>query len=70
MGISLRTYHINTNRFDFRILPQALIREHHDDQLPAELQSDKHLSCAQRVVDIDDTLPKYHKGIDGPLYEA
>ena len=70
MGIWLRTYQINTNRFDFRVLPQALIRKHHDDQLPAELQSDKHLSYSQRVVDIDDALPKYHKGIDGPLFEA
>ncbi len=70
MGIWLRTYQINTNRFDFRVLPQALIRKHHDDQLPAELQSDKHLFYSQQLVDIDDAVPKYLKGIDGLLFEA
>ncbi len=70
MGIWLRSHQINTNRFDFRVLPQVLIRKHHDDQLPAELQSDKHLFYSQRVVDIDDTLPNYLKSFDGPLYEA
>ncbi len=70
MGIWLRSHQINTNRFDFRVLPQTLIRKHHYDQLPAELQSDKYSFYSQRVVDIDDTLANYLKGIDGPLYEA
>ncbi len=70
MGIWLRTYQINTNRFDFRVLPQALIRKLHDDQLLAELQSDKHLFYSQRVIDIDDAVPKHLKRIDGPLFEA
>ncbi len=70
MGIWLRSHQINTTRFDFRVLPQALIRKHHDDQLPAELQSDKHLFYSQRVIYIDDAAPKHLKRIDGLLFEA
>lgn len=59
----------NTNIMDWRVVSQLLIARCNDGGLPEELASDKHFFYEQRVVDIDDDLPKYLRGTDGPLYE-
>ena len=59
----------NTNIMDWRVVSQLLISKCYDNQLPEELSSDKHFFYEQRITDIDDELPKYLRGTDGPLYE-
>jgi hypothetical protein len=60
----------NTNRYDFRVVPQALLRKANDGELPSDFASDKHLYYADRIVNVEDDLPKYLDGVDGPLYES
>ena len=60
----------NTNAYDWAVVSQALIRKCNGDLLPGELASDKHFFYEERVVDIRDALPKYLKGVDGPLYSV
>ena len=60
----------NTNSMDWCVVSQLLISRCHDDELPEELASDKHFFYEQRVIDIDDGLPKYQRGTSGPLFEA
>ena len=59
----------NTNVMDWRVVSQLLITKCNDNQLPDELASDKHFFYEQRITDIDDGLPKYLRGTDGPRYE-
>ena len=60
----------NTNMMDWRVVSQLLISKCNDNQLPEELASDKHFFYEQRITDIDDPLPKYLRGTDGPKYES
>jgi len=60
----------NTNVAGWRVVSQLLIAKCNDDELPAELRSDKHFFYTQRIVDVNDDLPKYLRGTDGPLYEG
>jgi hypothetical protein len=59
----------NTNKYQWRLVSQTLIRKCNANVLPGELASDKHFYYQERVVDINDQLPKYLQGVDGPLYE-
>ena len=59
----------NSNMYDWRAVPQSLIRKCYAGELPAELASNKHFFYGERVVDIKDELPKYVKGSDGPLFK-
>lgn len=58
----------NTNSMGWRVVSQWFIAKCSDAGLPPELCSDKHFFYEQRVIDIDDELPKYLRGTDGPLY--
>ncbi len=49
----------NTNAMDWRVVSQHLIRKCNDNVLPGELQAESHFFYARRIVDIDDSLPKY-----------
>ncbi|RDV26618.1 aldehyde-activating protein [Alteromonas aestuariivivens] len=60
----------NTNSMGWRVLAQPLIEACLPEGLPEALSSDKHLFYDQRVVDINDELPKYLRGTSGPLYDA
>ena len=60
----------NTNAMGWRVISQLLIAKCHDNQIPQRLRSDKHFFYAERVVDIQDELPKFLRGTDGPLYDA
>ena len=57
----------NTNSMGWRVVSQWLIAKCSDGKLPHELCSDKHFFYEQRVIDIDDELPKFLRGTDGPL---
>lgn len=59
----------NTNSMGWWIVSQWLIAKCNDAVLPPELCSDKHFFYEQRVIDIDDALPKYLRGTDGPRYD-
>lgn len=48
----------NSNAMDWRIVSQLLVRKCYGGELPESLQSTKHFFYGQRVVDIDDDLPK------------
>jgi len=59
-----------TNRLGMRVIPNAVMARAAGGSLPAALQPSMHLFYRERVIDIDDALPKYLDGWDGPLYEA
>ena len=59
----------NINGMGWRVVSQHLIRQSLGD-LPGSLESDKHFFYEQRIVDIDDALPKYLRGTDGALFDA
>nr|CAP48566.1 putative integron gene cassette protein [uncultured bacterium]CAP48567.1 putative integron gene cassette protein [uncultured bacterium]CAP48568.1 putative integron gene cassette protein [uncultured bacterium]CAP48569.1 putative integron gene cassette protein [uncultured bacterium] len=59
----------NTNVMDWRVISQLLISKCNNNEIPENLRSDKHFFYEQRVVDIQDELPKFSRGTDGPLYE-
>ena len=59
----------NTNVMDWRVISQLLISKCYNNEIPEKLRSDKHFFYEQRVVDIQDGLPKFLRGTDGPLYE-
>ena len=58
----------NTNGMSWRVVSQLLIARSNDGNLPEELSSLRHFFYEQRVVDVDDDLPKYMRGTDGPLF--
>ena len=60
----------NTNKYKWRMVTQILVRKCNSNSLPEELESDKHFYYEERVIDINDQLPKYLQGIYGPLYEG
>ncbi|KZY91755.1 hypothetical protein A3744_20125, partial [Oleiphilus sp. HI0073] len=59
----------NTNGMNWRVVSQLLIAKSNNGVLPKELRSNKHFFYEQRVIDLKDPLPKYLRGVDGPLYE-
>ena len=59
----------NTNGMNWRVVSQLLISKCNNGILPEELKSSRHFFYEQRVTDIKDSLPKYLRGTDGPLYE-
>lgn len=59
----------NTNVMYWRVISQLLISKCNNNEIPDNLRSDKHFYYEQRVVDIQDELPKFLRGTDGPLYE-
>ena len=60
----------NTNGMNWRVVSQRLIAKCHGNELPAALASNRHFFYEQRVADINDSLPKYLRGTDGPRYEG
>lgn len=58
----------NTNRYGFIVVPMALLRKANDGRVPEDLTPLMHLFYASRVVDIDDPLPKFLEGTNGPLF--
>jgi len=58
----------NTNGMNWRVVSQLLISKCNEGVLPDELRSNRHFFYEQRVIHISDTLPKYLRGTDGPLY--
>ena len=58
----------NTNVSGWRLVPQLLITDSNNGVLPRELRSDKHIFYESRVVNVEDSLPKYLRGPDGALY--
>ena len=60
----------NTNVMGWRVVSQLLISKCNNNEIPENLRSDKHFFYEQRVVDIQDDLPRYLRGTDGPVYKA
>lgn len=57
-----------TNRLDMCVVPNAMLARVHDATLPVSLKPTMHLFYRHRVVDVQDDLPKYLDGWDGPRY--
>ena len=60
----------NTNGMNWSVVSQLLIAQSNGGKLPDELASDKHFFYEQRVTTVEDSLPKFLRGTDGPLYES
>ena len=58
-----------TNRLGMRVLPNARCWRAAGGGLPPALRPAMHLFYRERVIEVDDALPKYLDGWDGPLYE-
>ena len=48
----------NSNAMDWRIFSQLFIRKSYGGELPSELESKSHFFYGQRIIDINDELPK------------
>ena len=48
----------NTNALDWKVTSQNLIRQNYDGVLPEEFSPTAHFYYDERIVDIDDDLPK------------
>lgn len=48
----------NTNAMNWKLISQWLYRKCNGDELPKDLSSEAHFYYSERVVDIDDELPK------------
>lgn len=48
----------NTNAMDWKVTSQHLIRKNYDGELPEEFMPTAHFYYNERVIDIDDDLPK------------
>lgn len=57
-----------SNRLDMRVIRNSLFARAAGGELPAALAPQFHLFYAQRELDVDDALPKYLEGWDGPLF--
>ena len=60
----------NTNRFGYVVIPQARLRKANGGMLLPEFAPQVHLFYASRIMNIDDHLPKFLAGTDGPLFES
>lgn len=59
-----------TNRLGMRVVPNSLVARSAGGELPEPMRATMHLFYRHRVVDVDDDLPKYLDGWDGPTYEG
>jgi len=59
----------NTNSLGWRVVSQQIIARSNKGNLPEKLTSTKHFFYEQRVISIDDDLPKFLQGTDGPQFE-
>lgn len=48
----------NTNKMDWRVVSQHLMARNNGGALPEALQSQSHFFYANRIIDVDDDLPK------------
>ncbi|MFI2811395.1 MULTISPECIES: GFA family protein [Microbulbifer] len=48
----------NSNSADWRVVSQLLVRRNNDGELPEALAPQSHFYYGERIVDIDDDLPK------------
>lgn len=59
-----------TNRLGMSVIPNSLFARASGGALPEALQPAMHLFYRHRVVEVDDQLPKFLDGWDGPLHKA
>lgn len=59
----------NTNNMGWCVVSQLLMARCHNNKLPTELASDRHFFYEQRIINVDDDLPKYLRGSKGALFE-
>ena len=62
---SCRTTLYNTNVYEWVVVSQSLLHKCRGNNLPGELESDKHFFYEDRILSVDDPLPKYLRGVDG-----
>ncbi|WGS52627.1 GFA family protein [Paraburkholderia sp. D15] len=55
-----------TNRLGMRVLPNSLVARACGGELPDALKPTMHLFYRHRLLDVQDALPKYLDGWDGP----
>ncbi|WP_176057492.1 GFA family protein [Paraburkholderia sp. BCC1876] len=55
-----------TNRLGMRVLPNSLVARAAGGELPEALRPTLHLFYRHRLVEVQDELPKYLDGWDGP----
>ena len=60
----------STNRLDLSLVRTSLIAKAMGGVISADLRPEFHLFYAQREVSINDDLPKYLEGWDGPLFSV
>lgn len=48
----------NTNALDWKVTSQHLIRKNYDGVLPEEFEPTAHFYYSERIIDVDDDLPK------------
>ncbi|KAF1004560.1 MAG: hypothetical protein GAK28_03937 [Luteibacter sp.] len=56
-----------TNRLGMRVVPNAMVARATDGSIQEHWAPTMHLFYRQRLTDIQDNLPKYLEGWDGPL---
>jgi hypothetical protein len=59
-----------TNRLGMSVIPNSLFARAGGGELPEALQPAMHLFYRHRVADVDDQLPKFLDGWEGPLHKA
>lgn len=59
-----------TNRLGMKILPNSLLARAAGGELPKQMRPTMHLFYRERIIDVDDKLPKYLDGWNGPTYES
>lgn len=59
-----------TNRLGMRVLPNTILARAAGGEVPEEMRPTMHLFYRHRIIDIQDELPKYLDGWDGPTYQA
>lgn len=59
-----------TNRLGMRVVPNSIVARAAGGELPEKLHPTMHLFYRYRIFDVQDALPKYLDGWDGPIYQA
>lgn len=57
-----------TNRLGMRVVPNSIVARVTGGELSEEMQPTMHLFYRHRTIDVQDELPKYLDGWDGPTY--
>ncbi|OJY17701.1 GFA family protein [Pandoraea sp. 64-18] len=57
-----------TNRLGMLVIPNSFVARAAGGELPEPMQATMHLFYRHRIIDVDDKLPKYLDGWDGPTY--